>query len=507
MCLCKLFKKRKENKVLETEIKEMVLQQEFHSVKAKVREFDVPEDEPFANDKLDRKPQVEVLTNAISVYQDGAVIALNGVWGSGKTTFVRMWMQHLENNGFPAIYYNAWENDINEEPLFSMVKSLRSLTQDESVYDGFVENAGKFIVGALFGAVKGVSGIWGDVVSGAIKGGVENLEKDCIDSLKSKEDISTLMHGFREALIDYLSSCKKKIPLVYFIDELDRCNPAFAVKVLERIKHLFEIPNVVFILSIDKQQLAYSINGFYGSESINSMEYLRRFIDIDYNLPEPEPEKYCEYLYDFYNFADFTESETRKKITSSRSIDDKGDLLSIAKLLIKHKHLNLRQAERIFALARIALCEMSTNSKLFADVYFLMTYLKVCEPDVFENINGINYRLQELVNAFETLANDELIKDDRRRHNDFIIAVCHLLNCYAESIKNKYRQGDDRFETIYDEQSNDHHPNIAFNKFDNETCFTLLKHYNERQIDLVCEIEHFTKKLALTEPFRVGEII
>ena len=479
--MCKLFKKRKGKRAMETEKKDMVLQQEFHSVKAKVREFNVPEEEPFANDKLNRKPQVEVLTNAISVYQDGAVIALNGVWGTGKTTFVRMWMQYLENNGFPVIYYNAWENDINEEPLFS-------------------------IVGTLFGAVKSVSGIWGDVVSGAIKGGVENLEKDCINSLKSKEDTSTLMHGFREALIDYLSSCKKKIPLVYFIDELDRCNPAFAVKVLERIKHLFEIPNVVFVLSIDKQQLAYSINGFYGSESINSMEYLRRFIDIDYNLPEPEPEKYCEYLYEFYNFSDFTESETRKKITSLRSIDDKGDLLSIAKLLVKHKHLNLRQAERIFALARIALCEMATNSKLFADVYFLMTYLKVCEPDVFENINGINYRLQELVNTFETLANDELIKDDKRRHNDFIIAVCHLLNCYAESIRNKYRQGDGRFETIYDEQSNDHHPNIAFSKFDNETCFTLLNHYYERQIDLVCEIEHFTKKLALTEPFRMGEI-
>ena len=74
--MCKLFKKSKENKVLETEKKEMVLQQEFHSVKAKVREFDVPKEEPFANDKLDRKPQVEVLTNAISVYQDGAVIAL-----------------------------------------------------------------------------------------------------------------------------------------------------------------------------------------------------------------------------------------------------------------------------------------------------------------------------------------------------------------------------------------------------------------------------------------------
>ena len=76
--MCKLFKKRKGKRAMETEKKEMVLQQEFHSVKAKVREFDVPKEEPFANDKLDRKPQVEVLTNAISVYQDGAVIKHEG---------------------------------------------------------------------------------------------------------------------------------------------------------------------------------------------------------------------------------------------------------------------------------------------------------------------------------------------------------------------------------------------------------------------------------------------
>lgn len=76
--------------------------------------------------------------------------------------------------------------------------------------------------------------------------------------------------------------------MIFIIDELDRCNPYYAVKVLERIKHLFNIPNIVFVLSIDKEQLSNSIRGYYGSDLIKADEYLKRFIDIEYTLPDPD---------------------------------------------------------------------------------------------------------------------------------------------------------------------------------------------------------------------------
>ena len=65
------------------------------------------------------------------------------------------------------------------------------------------------------------------------------------------------------------------------MDELDRCNPHYAVKVLERIKHLFCIPNIVFVLSIDKMQLANSVRGYYGSDFINAEEYLKETYNIE----------------------------------------------------------------------------------------------------------------------------------------------------------------------------------------------------------------------------------
>ena len=123
----------------------------------KIPEIIIDEKNPFLNDKLGRDFDVKSLTKIVEAFKNGAVISVNGAWGSGKTTFLKMWKQQLINNGFPVIYYNAWEDDISEEPLFSMVKNLRSLARDDSSYDKIAVTAGKFIVGALFGALKGAA--------------------------------------------------------------------------------------------------------------------------------------------------------------------------------------------------------------------------------------------------------------------------------------------------------------------------------------------------------------
>ena len=112
------------------------------------------------------------------------------------------------------------------------------------------------------------------------------------------EDQKNSIEGFRTALKAFIKGCDKERSIIFFVDELDRCNPAYAVKVLERIKHLFTIPNIIFVLSVDKKQLCNAIKGYYGSESLDAENYLKRFIDIEYNLPEPSYEDFCNYLYD-----------------------------------------------------------------------------------------------------------------------------------------------------------------------------------------------------------------
>ena len=92
-------------------------------------------------------------------------------------------------------------------------------------------------------------------------------------------------------MISYQKDINKKI--IFFIDELDRCRPTFTIELLEVVKHLFNIENFIFVLSIDKQQLSYSVSTIYG-QNADTIGYLRRFFDLDYKLPKIDLKKYIE---------------------------------------------------------------------------------------------------------------------------------------------------------------------------------------------------------------------
>ena len=77
-------------------------------IKSRSQEIEIPQENPFANDKLGRSSVCNILTDIVSFYgQSGCVMALGGEWGSGKTTFVKMWRQHLKNEGYKTLYFNA----------------------------------------------------------------------------------------------------------------------------------------------------------------------------------------------------------------------------------------------------------------------------------------------------------------------------------------------------------------------------------------------------------------
>lgn len=82
----------------------------------------------FKDCVLQRKKYADVLTNVIETYSDGFVLAINNKWGTGKTTFIRMWEQDLKDNEFKTIYFNAWENDFDDNPLTALLGELKSLS-------------------------------------------------------------------------------------------------------------------------------------------------------------------------------------------------------------------------------------------------------------------------------------------------------------------------------------------------------------------------------------------
>src|SRR5690554_722692 len=75
---------------------------------------------------------------------------------------------------------------------------------------------------------------------------------------------------------------------------------------------LFSVKGIVFVLSIDKEQLGHAVCGVYGSEKMDSNEYLRRFIDVEYSLPVPELKNYLAYLMEVHNLNEFFSLGIRK---------------------------------------------------------------------------------------------------------------------------------------------------------------------------------------------------
>jgi len=89
-------------------------------------EFEIDPENPFAADKLKRRESAEILTQLLSFIDGPFVLSVDSPWGTGKTTFIKMWEQHLKNQGFNCLYFNAWESDFHSDPLIPLIGEIQA---------------------------------------------------------------------------------------------------------------------------------------------------------------------------------------------------------------------------------------------------------------------------------------------------------------------------------------------------------------------------------------------
>jgi hypothetical protein len=270
-----------------------------------IKTKDIPIDpkEPFKHDLLDRKTEIENISLIATSVSAPLVMSIDSPWGTGKTTFIKMWQAHLESQSVTSICFNAWESDYAEDPLVALVaeldrwvKSLNnpSLTEDawnkaKSLLPGIAKSAAVATAKMVtFGGLD-IEKEYEKIAANLVGGAVNNL----VDSFNVQ---SSAIHQFKQNVEDTISALgDKQKNLLIFVDELDRCRPTYAIELLERIKHLFNIDRIVFILSTDIEQLSHSICAVYGN-NFNARSYLQRFIDIDYSLKKLENTNYINSL-------------------------------------------------------------------------------------------------------------------------------------------------------------------------------------------------------------------
>ena len=201
----------------------------------------------------------------------------------------------LEPNwDFSIIYYTAWENDSCPEAIIPIICSFSQLLEgdvsENSEHDekkkvilNTIKKLGPNVLGAFACHVLHIDTETGkeivscitDAASDVLTAEIPQTIYDSYSSTQEKKD------AFIKLAEVFATEDK---PLLIFIDELDRCRPTFAIETLESVKHFFDLPNVIFVFSLDSTQLRNSIQAVYGK--IDSVGYLQRFFDYEISLPE-----------------------------------------------------------------------------------------------------------------------------------------------------------------------------------------------------------------------------
>lgn len=363
----------------------------------------IDKDKPFANCKLQREPYAQVLTEIVNAYKDGFVLAINNEWGTGKTTFVKMWQKCLSNNDYNTIYFNAWENDFDNNPLVAIMSELKGLTNSSNtqLFRSIIEKGAKLSKHILPAFLKAISKkylIDSDIIVDAIENATEGTTEILEEEIKEYTNKKQTVKEFRKDLETFVENINNNKPIVFIIDELDRCRPSYAVELLEQMKHFFSVKGIVFVLSIDKKQLGYAVKGVYGNDKIDSEEYLRRFIDLEYSLPIPSTDNFCQYLYEYYSFEEFFSSNERSQHREFQH--DKDSLLRMATILFRKSNATLRQQEKILGKTRLIINTFNVNSYTFPHLLFVLIYLQIMSPDLYSKIKAQSISLQDLSDEF-----------------------------------------------------------------------------------------------------------
>ena len=297
-----------------------------HVDRLKIRPADlkVPSDNPFENDLLERRSAVESLTRIVESSNSPYVISVDAEWGTGKTAFLNMWTQHLRNEGFHVIHFNAWETDFADSPFQALSAELtHSLEQvsDSTIKDmaRTIRKAASTVAFTLAKAsVRGAGTFLPVVGQVAAEGTVNAIDSLRNDPISDYQLTRGSLEEFRLSIgkvSTALASRRQGKPLVVAIDELDRCRPTYAIELIETAKHIFLVDNVVFILAINSSALAHSIKALYGT-AFDAELYMRRFIDLQFRLPEHDRTQFVEALLRSAGLKDLIDARTDEAVLS-----------------------------------------------------------------------------------------------------------------------------------------------------------------------------------------------
>ncbi|WP_337021263.1 KAP family P-loop NTPase fold protein [Pantoea anthophila] len=364
------------------------------------------------NDIFNRRKLGMQLQNIIKNSEDDSlVLAIDDQWGSGKTTFLKMWETELIiDNDLEVIYFDAFKNDYQEDAFLALSSAIYPKIEKEEDKQEFLKAAkqvGKFVVKA--GIKVGLRAATLGLVKDTDLEGIEDTTKEIIEEpieklieekLKSAEKEEGIIQHFKHTITD--SAKDKKI--VFIVDELDRARPDFSLDLLEKMKHVFNTKNLFFVLAVNKDQFLHIINKRYGK--IDSETYLSKFVHFWFSLPQSREQ---------YTNISTTTTVFINHLKKSLKIDNNFDVaLAILTELLKHDNASLRDCERCYSLMKIVIAGNIPKEQEYQYAIATLIFIKVKKPQAFKDYFNQSMTPDKLFEAINILKLKELTRGNMR---------------------------------------------------------------------------------------------
>jgi hypothetical protein len=221
-------------------------------------------------------------------------ISIDGLWGTGKTIIMKTLESKLRERSYPVFWFNPWEYRQSDNVVAAFLRRLA--TEYKSFLDAIGTIHGRTILAVLAETTMdvGLSMLTdGKVSLKGVKESFESAEGKPKFSFTDYDDIvETIKKEFIE-LIDRISEQNEKKPVIIFFDDLDRCLPDDAVKLLEALKNLFVTRvgekkcNAIFVCGIDTHIAKQFIQAHYKDISANfAINYFRKIFNLTIAMPQ-----------------------------------------------------------------------------------------------------------------------------------------------------------------------------------------------------------------------------
>lgn len=264
----------------------------------KEKEIELLNDQAFGEsgspqeDGLGFKTYAEVLASAALGTTGPFTIGIFGEWGTGKTSLMHMIQESLSTKpDVITVWFNAWRFEKEEHPIVPLVATIVRELQLKKHILAKLADEGKSLVTALRAVAYGFSSKAKVKLPGFAEIEAAFVAKDMIDRSEKLSPDPLLDRSLYYEAFETLSNIDiaDRLRIVVLIDDLDRCFPDLAIKMLESIKLVLSQPGFVFVLGVSRSviegYLEHRYEEEYGLHDFKGRSYLDKIVQLPFYIP------------------------------------------------------------------------------------------------------------------------------------------------------------------------------------------------------------------------------